>query len=194
MDEVRFVDLLFKQNGHRGPMSDAYLREDEKLSEHFSLYELTVTNNTAMQERNRTLTDEQVGKLKKVAEMAERIRGVCEAPVIINSGYRSDVLNGLTRGSSSTSQHPRCEAIDFYVKGLPHEEVFNRLLDAARQGRFEFGQLILEKAVRGFTTSIWVHCSVIGTLDATKVGQAMIMNSGVDGKQHYRLVAQLKFK
>lgn len=189
----KFVEHLFKQNGHRGPMKSDYLREDVRLSEHFSLYELTITSNKALQERNRILSDEQVEKLKTLAEHAEAIRTICEAPVIINSGYRGEVLNIMTLGSSSTSQHPRCEAMDFYVKGMAHEEVFNRLLDMAKQGRFKFGQLILERAARSYGTAVWIHCSVIGTLDPSKVGQAMIMNAGIDGKQHYKLVEQVKF-
>lgn len=194
MDTEGLVKRLFETNGHRGPMLSTYLRDDQKLSEHFSLYELTVTTNAPLQQANRTLNDEQVEKLKALAEQAERIRKICEAPIVINSGYRGDALNTLTAGSSRTSQHTKCEAIDFYAKGLAHEVVFQKLLDMARQGSFTFGQLILERAARSYGTATWIHCSVIGTLDPVKVGQAMIMNAGIDGKQHYRLVEQLKFK
>ena len=38
-------------------------------------------------------------------------------PVVITSGFRTKELNNLLAHSSSTSQHMRGEAADFYVKG-----------------------------------------------------------------------------
>ncbi len=175
---------------------------DMKLSEHFSLYELTVTSNAALQEKNRELDNAQVQKLATLALHCEAIRELCGGrPLNVHSGYRSLSLNGATKGASSTSQHPRCEAIDFDVAGQPLDDTFGKLLDAAREGKFTFGQLILESADRGYkdangaeSIAHWVHCSVIGTLPPEKVGQAMKMVAGADGKQHYELVEKLTFK
>lgn len=208
----RLFDLLFRKNGHSGPMVDrelpsvlipeevavtvsaGTLKENRQLTKHFSLFELTITTNEKLQKANRLLTDAQVTKLVALAEHAEVIRKICGGlPLAIHSGYRSLELNGATSGSSSTSQHPRCEAIDFHVKGLSCQQVFYNLLQAAKRGEFKFGQLILEKADRPYGTIVWVHCSVIGTLNPSKVGQAMTMSAGGDGKQKYVLVEHLKF-
>jgi hypothetical protein len=173
-----------------------------KLSEHFSLFELTHTDQEGYQAANRELTTEQIQKLGVLALHAEAIREICGGiPLKVHSGYRADRLNGATRGSSSTSQHPRCEGLDFNVVGQPLDDTFNKLLEAAEAGKFKFGQLILEEADRGFkdaegreSISRWVHCSVEGTLEREKVGQVMKMRAATDGKPHYELVKKLEFK
>lgn len=174
---------------------------DQKLTTHFSLYELTVTANASLQAANRELTTEQLQKLNFLAHHCEQIRDFCgDASLRIHSGYRSEALNGATHGASSTSQHPRCEAVDFDVAGQPLDVTFALLLAAAKAGRFRFGQLILEQADRGYkdadgkeSIAHWVHCSVIGTLAPEKIGQVLKMVAGPDGKPHYELVEQIKF-
>ncbi len=174
---------------------------DLQLTEHFKLSELTVTENAALQEKNRELTAAQIQKLATLALLCEEIRSICgEQPIRIHSGYRSPDLNAATKGSASHSQHPRCEAVDFDVRGQPLDYAFDALLRAARDGKFKFGQLILEQADRGYkdedgreSIARWLHCSVIGTLEKEKVGQAMKMRAGIDGKQFYSLVEKLDF-
>lgn len=167
---------------------------DMKLSEHFSLYELTHTDNEGYQAANRELTNEQLQKLGMLALHAEAIREICGVPLRIHSGYRADRLNGATLGSSSTSQHPKCEAIDFDAKDQPLLDSFNKILDAAEAGKFKFGQLILERAQRPYGAVEWLHCSVPGLLPPEKVGQVMKMTAANDGKPHYELVKKLEFK
>ena len=192
------INSLFATNGHRERVdmpddNKEVSREDSKLSAHFSLFELTVTVVPKMQEVNRLLSNNQVKKLKALAEHCEIIREVCGGPVVIHSGYRGILLNGVTQGSATTSQHPKCEAVDFHVAGQSVEETFNKLLEAARSKKIEFGQLILERANRGYATSTWVHCSVIGTLDPLKVGQVMKMVSGLDNVPHYISIDRISF-
>lgn len=164
-----------------------------QLSEHFSLGELTVTSNAALQGVNRLLSDTQLQKLTKLARHAEGIRRICGLPVRIHSGFRSLALNGATAGSSKTSQHPKCEAIDFDIIGMSLEDAFTKLRAEAAAGRFVFGQLILECAQRDYGTSRWLHCSVIGTMDQSKVGQVLTMVEK-DGIYVYELVEQIKFE
>lgn len=167
---------------------------DRPLTPHFSLYELTKTNNAALQERNRDLLPDQIEKLTDLAKFAENLRAICGGgPLRIHSGYRSPDLNGATHGSSSTSQHPRCEAIDFDVPGQTIEQSFGTLLMAARTGKLKFGQLIIEEAKRDYGVAQWVHASVIGTLDPEKVGEVMRMQAGPDGEPHYQFVCKLQF-
>ncbi len=192
------VNILFRTNGHRERIdmpddNKEISREDSKLSDHFSLFELTATSTANLQEVNRMLSNNQLKKLKELAAHCELMRSICGAPVVIHSGYRSVLLNGVVKGSASTSQHPRCEAVDFHASGQAVEETFEKLLEAARQQKFKFGQLIIERADRGYSTVQWIHCSVIGTLDPAKVGQVMKMVAGLDGKPHYILIDHLKF-
>lgn len=163
--------------------------DDRQLSDHFFLSELTHTDNPGFQAANRTLSDNQIQKLIKLARHGEAIRSICGGPVRVHSAYRCPELNGATNGSSSTSQHPRCEAMDLDVPGQSVDETFQRLYVAAKAGRFQFGQLILEEAHRGYQVARWVHCSEIGTLTPAKVGQVLRMKDGA-----YELLDQIKFE
>lgn len=191
------INALFSTNGDRKVITvddnKEVSRKDVKLSEHFSLFELTATSTQKLQDVNRILSNNQIKKLEVLANHCEAIREICGGTVIIHSGYRSVLLNGVTSGSSTTSQHPKCEAVDFHISGQSVEMAFEKLLNAARSQKFKFGQLIIERASRGFDTVQWVHCSVIGSLDPTKVGQVMKMVAGQDGVPHYIFIDQLKF-
>lgn len=168
--------------------------QDVPLTAHFGLFELSVTSNAALQKENRLLSDTQVQKLSRLARHCETMRRLCgDRQLVIHSGYRSPGLNGATVGSSSTSQHPRCEAVDFHVEGQDLEETFTLLRAAAAAGRFMFGQLIIEQAQRSYGTIRWIHCSVIGTLDHAKVGQVLRMVAGADGVSAYSLVEKMEF-
>lgn len=169
--------------------------EDQQLTKNFSLFELTVTSNADLQEQNRDLTEDQITKLKALAQFAEGIRHLCgDVPVHIHSGYRCDAVNGATVGSSSTSQHPKCEAIDFDVAGQTVEQTFDILLQAAEAGKFCFGQLIIEAAQRDYGVAQWVHCSVAGSLEAPKIGQVMKATFNVGTKKfEYTLIKKLDF-
>src|SRR6266566_8489589 len=107
------------------------------LSPHFSFEELTVTSNASLQSLNRLVDDAQMGKLIVLANHCEEMREICgDKTMIIHSGYRNPDINSITPGSSPTSQHPRCEAVDFNVVEQDLEETFNLLLSEARAGNF----------------------------------------------------------
>lgn len=174
--------------------------ENKQLTPHFSFFELTVTLNAALQAKNREIADGDEDKPLALAQFGEEARGHCAGALRVHSGYRCKDLNGATKGSSDTSQHPRWEALDCDEPGVPVEETFRKLLEAARAGKFRFGQLILEEADRGYkgadgqeVIAKWVHVSMAGTLDPAKIGQVMTMKEGADGKLHYTLIEQLKF-
>lgn len=171
------------------------LRDNQQLRPHFSLYELTVTTNADLQEQNRTLDDDQMGKLNVLAQFAEGLRHLCgDVPLRVHSGYRCAGVNGATLGASSTSQHPKCEALDFDVPGQTIEQTFQTLYQAAKDGKLCFGQLIIEEADRDYGVAKWVHCSVIGTLNPDHVGQVLRAAAGPDGKFAYTLIERLDFK
>lgn len=178
------------------------------LSEHFSLDEVTVTSNAALQASNRILTGEQLGKLRDLAKNPDPLQGMETAreicggiPMRVHSAWRSDAVNESTKGASKTSQHAKGEAWDFDVPGQTVDETFDLLYKAAKAGNFKFGQLIIEEADRGYknedgTESIsrWVHCSVVGTLNPDHVGQVMkaAWNEG-EGKFDYTMVDRLSW-
>lgn len=162
---------------------------DMQLSDHFGLFEMTRTANADLQELNRMISDTQLQKLTRLARHGEAIRKICGGPVRVHSAYRSLALNGLTSGSSATSQHPKCEAIDFNVIGQDIEESFIKLRAEAAAGRFCFGQFIVEEFKRDYGIVRWLHCSVIGTLNPAKVGQVLRMKDG-----YFEMVEQIKFE
>lgn len=161
--------------------------EDKKLSEHFSLYELTATSHADLQAENRVLTSVQMEKLAALAALLETVRWILEAPLTIHSGYRCYALN-QTVGSRENSQHLRSEAADFVPKGIDLTVAFNALRKAAKEGKLAFGQLIIEKAERSYGTTEWIHISQgFPYRDASMCGEVLAMNDGA-----YHLIEQIK--
>lgn len=120
-----------------------------QLTEHFSLAEMTVTQqpfaNVPRAEavtRLTTLCDD-------VLEPIRRHFG----PVHVNSGFRSDAVNAAV-GSKPTSQHRLGEAADIEIPGFPNGELAAWIRD-----NLAFDQLILEAYTPGVPSSGWVHCS-----------------------------------
>jgi hypothetical protein len=163
--------------------------ENQKLTEHFSLYELTRTDNAKLQEANRTLTPEQVVKLISLAHWLETGPRTVVGAMLSHSGYRCDALNGSLPGHSTTSQHVKCEALDFHCPGETVDVTFKKLWDAAKAKKFAFGQLILEKDLT--TGAQWVHISCVGTLNPNHVGQVMTMTKSHEGRK-YEILERIK--
>jgi len=152
--------------------------EDRKLSEHFSLYELTKTTHFDLQEKNRTLTDEQIQKLGQVADLLEMTRLILDVPLRIPSGYRCPELNAKV-GSSLRSQHLLCEAADFIPLEMARDEAFRKLRHAAKDKRISFGQLIWEKVEDREGYKEWLHISLGSPYRAKeKCGQILTMVDG----------------
>jgi len=136
--------------------------EDRKLSEHFSLYELTHTDHAEFLAMNRQVTEDQIAKLIQVANLYEVVRLITDCPWIIPSAYRCPALNAAI-GSTPRSQHLLCEAGDGVPKGgLSVPDAFKRLRAAAKDGKIKFGQMIYEKANRNYSGGVveWIHLSL----------------------------------
>lgn len=172
------------------------IREDAQLTANFRLFELTRAADPALQDLNRDLADDQMAKLLALAYHCENIRHLRgDRPMRVHSGYRTVAVNAATQGSSPTSQHPKCEAVDFDIPGEGPEDTFLALYGHAREGRLRFGQLIFEAAPRDYGVVQWIHCSLVGTLNPAHVGQVLRANwNKEEGKFDYELVAQLKFE
>lgn len=141
-------------------------QSNRQLTKNFSFFELTRTDHAEYQERNRDLTEEQVGKLLTLAHFMEFIRMIIGRPIIVHSGYRCPELNTAV-GSLSASQHVLAEACDFHAEDLTPEEAFNLIVFEAPF--LVFGQLALEDRYG----KIWVHISVKGNRPPEKCGQIM---------------------
>ena len=127
-----------------------------KLSEHFSLRELTKSSTAERRGIVNEADDEAVENLIMLCEMIlEPVREHYGIPFIPSSGYRCPELNRAI-GSSDRSQHTTGEAVDFEVPGISNKEVALWVKENC-----QFDQLILEFFKEADPSSGWVHCSHI---------------------------------
>lgn len=116
-----------------------------KLSEHFTLEEMTITSHRDL---DNTPSPENIEHLKVTAAGMELVRSLLnDLPIHVTSGYRSDAVNKAV-GGSSTSDHPHGWCCDFICPsfGTPIE-----ICRAIAGSGIRFDQLIQE--------GTWVHCS-----------------------------------
>ena len=158
---------------------------DIKLSDHFGLFEMSHTDNVALQAQNRDISDEILEHLTATARLMEQVRNLTgNVGIKVNSAYRCLALNGDIPGASPTSQHPKGEACDFFVIGQSVQDTFALLKKCAEDGKIWFGQMILE--TRG--TVSWCHISLADPYrDLARCGQ--IMFSPENGK--YEIIKQI---
>jgi hypothetical protein len=148
-----------------------------KLSEHFSLQELTKSSTAERRGIANEPDDEAVENLIMVCEtILEPVREQYGIPFIPNSGFRCLELNRAI-GSSDRSQHTTGEAVDFEVPSISNREVALWV-----QENCKFDQLILEFYKEGDPSSGWVHCSYV--IDGDNRNSARIF----DGKTWSDLV------
>lgn len=84
-----------------------------KLSEHFDLDELTVSETAARHGLDNTPGTEEIENLRLLARMLESVRTILgDNVIIVTSGYRSPAVNALVKGST-TSAHMSGLAADF---------------------------------------------------------------------------------
>ena len=117
-----------------------------KLSEHFTLEELSFSEAAARLGLDNTPTSIVITNLGLVAAVMERIRTLLgNRPIVVHSGYRSAEVNRAV-GGVVTSAHCRGLACDFVcsVFGTPAEVAL-----AILKSDIEYDQLILEYG--------WVH-------------------------------------
>ena len=123
-----------------------------KLTEHFTLEELTFSETASRRGWDNTPPIGFQENLGRVALLLEQVRKLVNKPIQITSGYRCKNLNDAV-GSKETSQHRNGCAADFKVTGMNPNEVVEAILEAG----IEFDQLICE-------FSSWTHISVPKTI------------------------------
>ena len=126
-----------------------------KLTENFSLNELTKSQTAERKGIDNTPSTEHQENLKSLCEMIlQPIRDHFGQVVSVSSGYRSPELC-VAIGSSTQSQHAKGEASDFEIFGVSNKE----LADYIDQN-LDYDQLILEYwKGEEEPNSGWVHCS-----------------------------------
>ena len=112
-----------------------------KLTEHFSLAELTVTNTGI----DNTPPNNIVDNLYTLAQVLEKVRTQCKNnPIKVLSGYRSKDVNSAVKGGK-TVDYMKGLAADFIVGNMTLKEVF----DTIRKSGIVYDQLIIEPS--------WIH-------------------------------------
>jgi hypothetical protein len=142
-------------------MSEVSINGKMKLSEHFTLGELTKTSHKTADGNipSRVVIE----NLKRVCEWLEELRsrynqryGDGKEPIMINSGYRSPAVNKKA-GGAVTSNHLTGCAVD--IKCFGKEQALRYaviLMDYADDTGMEFDEMLLEKS----GTTCWLHFAV----------------------------------
>lgn len=127
------------------------------LSPNFTLWEM-VRSATATAHKIYNVPDEAgIEKLGLVCtHILQPVRNHFGQPVRVNSGYRSPALNKVVSGASKTSQHMRCEAVDYEIMGLDNFELAQWV-----SKNLDYDQLILEfyGNDKSDPNDGWVHTS-----------------------------------
>ena len=139
--------------------------EGLKLSEHFSLAEMT---KTSVKTKDGNIPSHvHIENLKRVCGWLERLRQRCnlnkkekienkDEPIIINSGYRSPQVNKAVGGAPGSNHLTGC-AVDIRCKGIEQAIRYAFiLLDISEESQELFDELLIEKSSK----SIWVHFAV----------------------------------
>lgn len=133
-----------------------------KLTEHFTLEELTVTQHRWF---DNTPNDQERANLLRLAEFLERVKYMLDMrPIMVNSAFRSKAVNDAV-GSKDTSQHRLGCAADIRVPGMTPDEVVRVLIASG---------LPYDQIIREFDS--WTHISVPNNADDTPRKQALIID------------------
>ena len=125
-----------------------------KLSENFSLLELTKSQTAERKGIDNTPSTEHQENLKRLCEsILQRVRDHFGRVVSVSSGYRSEELC-LAIGSKITSQHAKGQAADFEIYGLSNGELATWIKE-----NLDYDQLILEYWTPESPNNGWIHCS-----------------------------------
>jgi zinc D-Ala-D-Ala carboxypeptidase len=121
-----------------------------RLSENFSLEELTASETAARKGIDNTPSEEVINNLKRLAAALQEVRALLNhRAMLVSSGYRSPELNQAV-GGSATSDHCKGLAADFIC---PSYGTPNDIVRAIAASGLSFKQVIRE-------FDKWVHLSI----------------------------------
>jgi len=120
-----------------------------KLSPHFTLEELTISQYAARNGVDNTPSEAILANLRRLcADYLEPLRLAVASPIVISSGYRSPQVNKAVGGSGG-SAHMYGLAADLTVPGMPVRKVCQQIVAL----RLPFDQIIDEFGA-------WVHIAI----------------------------------
>ena len=146
-------------------MNNVEINKDVKLSEHFSLAEMTKTSVKTAD--GNIPSHVHIENLKRLCQWLEQLRLRCnlnkkekiknkDEPIIINSGYRSVAVNKAVGGAPGSNHLTGC-AVDIRCKGIEQAIRYAFiLLDISEERGEPFDELLIEKSAK----SVWVHFAV----------------------------------
>jgi zinc D-Ala-D-Ala carboxypeptidase len=121
-----------------------------RLSENFSLEELTASETAARKGIDNTPSEKVIDNLKRLAAALQEVRALLNhRAILISSGYRSPELNQAV-GGSATSDHCKGLAADFIC---PSYGTPNDIVRAIAASGLSFKQVIRE-------FDKWVHLAI----------------------------------
>ena len=142
-----------------------------KISEYFTLSELTKTSQNASNEPTEAIVSNLTYLAKKLDQVREKI-----GPIEVNSGYRSPEVNKLV-GGSSNSLHMKGHAADLNCSD--NSLLFNEL------SKMDFDELIWEFGTFPGQPE-WVHVAFVKGRARKKMKRAFKKN----GKTQYEIIPQ----
>ena len=140
------------------------LNSNAKLSEHFTLGEFTRSGSHP--EVYNIPSHEAIENMKRLCIWLEELRQRYNAPIRINSGYRSPQLNRKIGGVPNSNHLTGC-AVDIRVENM--EQLIRYaaiLLDISNETHQDFDELLIEKNRYG---AIWLHFAVRPSNNRRKV-------------------------
>lgn len=135
-----------------------------KLTENFSLEEMTVSEIGARKGLDNTPNATEIANLVRTAGLLEQVRALIKKPIIVNSAFRSKAVNDAV-GSKDTSQHRIGCAADIRVPGMTPKQVVQACIDA----KLPYDQIIQE-------FDSWTHISVPDSAARPLRRQALIID------------------
>lgn len=135
-----------------------------KLSKYFTLEEMVQSQTATRRGLDNTPPEDIKTNLALTCNLADEVRELLGAPILVSSGYRSPAVNAAV-GGSQRSAHMRGYAIDFICPGFGTPEA---IVNAVYKSKIDFDQIIME--------GTWVHLSFAPTMRRealTKVGNGL---------------------
>ena len=150
------------------------LNSNAKLSEHFTLGELTKSGSHP--EVYNIPSHEAIANLTNLSKWLEVLRERAGTPIIINSGYRSPQLNRKIGGAANSNHLTGC-AVDIRTSGMEQAICYAAiLLDISNETHQDFDELLIEKrsasplgSSKNRYGAVWVHFAVRPSNNRRKV-------------------------
>ena len=135
------------------------------LSEHFTLEELTASETSARNNWDNTPNATELANLVRLAAFLEEVKTVIGGkPVMINSAFRSKLVNDAV-GSKDSSQHRIGCAADIRVPNMTPDEVVKAVIASG----IKYDQIIRE-------FDRWTHISITNNPEDKPRQQALIID------------------